>query len=72
MAAQKTAAQLIEAAVKRGPKKGLSAITLAERTGLALNTVRFTLTNLVAEGAISIVGSVETGLRGRPGNLYGV
>jgi predicted ArsR family transcriptional regulator len=65
-----TAADAVLKAVKRAPKKGISAKTIAERTGVKLGTVRSYLYALQTEGYIQVVDTVRTGQRGRPQLLY--
>ena len=65
----KTAPEAIISVLKRGPKKGLTATTIAERAGLNLNTTRTTLYQLAASGQVAMIGR-ETPSFGRPSNLY--
>lgn len=67
MKRKKTAFELIESALRRGPKRGLTVATLAGRTGLSPSTVSKTLQSI--EG-VAVIGNVQTGRRGRPANLY--
>lgn len=57
-------------ALKRGPKKGLTAATIAERAGLKLSSTRTTLWDLAQVGTVKKVGQTETGTVGRPSYLY--
>jgi len=70
MAKQKTAAERILSALKRAPKKGLTAEVIAERTGVQLGTVRSYLYAFKADGQVAVAGKVETGKRGRPALTY--
>lgn len=63
-------AETILKTLKRGPKKGLTAATIAERAGLKLSSTRTTLWDLAQTGAVSKVGKTETGTVGRPSYLY--
>lgn len=56
--------------LKRGPKKGLTAATIAERAGLKLSSTRTTLWDLAQSGAVAKVGSTGQGTVGRPSYLY--
>lgn len=56
--------------LKRGPKKGLTAATIAERAGLKLSSTRTTLWDLRQTGAVDRIGATETGSVGRPSYLY--
>lgn len=51
-------------------KKGQTAAAIAEKTGIAVNTVRISLKRMLTAGTISVSGTTQTGTRGRPGNLY--
>lgn len=66
----KTAPEAILSVLKRGPRKGLTAVVIAERASTNLNTTRTTLGQLREAGSVSIVDTDSTGLRGRPANLY--
>jgi predicted ArsR family transcriptional regulator len=66
----KTAPEAILSVLKRGPRKGLTAVVIAERASTNLNTTRTTLGQLRDAGSVSIVDTDSTGLRGRPANLY--
>lgn len=57
-------------ALKRGPKKGLTAAQIAERAGLNLNSTRTALWSLKEIGAVEAVGYEQTGTVGRPSYLY--
>jgi len=70
MAKTITKSEAILKAVKRGPKKGLTAEAIADRTGVSLNTTRAYLTAFKAEGYITVAGTVTTGKRGRPALRY--
>lgn len=69
-ATRKTATDRVFSTLKRGPKRGLSAATIAERAGLNLSTTRTVLWQLAKDGDAVVVSTVETGERGRPANLY--
>jgi len=56
--------------IARGPKRGLSALEVAERTELNPATVRSYIYGLLVEGTVRKNGKVETGRRGRPQLLY--
>lgn len=62
----------IVSTIKRGPKAGLTAAAIAERTGFKLNTVRGYLSNLVSSETLSIAGTLKSEGRGRPANIYKV
>jgi predicted ArsR family transcriptional regulator len=64
------ASETIFRAVKKAPKKGITAVALATKTGYSLGTVRTTLTLLTKGNYVTTVGNVQTGRRGRPANLY--
>jgi predicted ArsR family transcriptional regulator len=66
----KTAPEAILSVLKRGPRKGLTAVVIAERASTNLNTTRTTLGQLRDAGSVQIVDTDSTGLRGRPANLY--
>lgn len=66
-----TKGEAVLKAVMRGPKKGLTAVTISERTGVGLATTRSYLSALASEGYITVVGQITTGKRGRPALLYG-
>jgi DNA-binding IclR family transcriptional regulator len=68
--ASRTAPEAILSVLKRGPKRGLTAALIAERTGFNLSTTRTTLYSLASSGDVSVIGTTETGSRGRPANLY--
>lgn len=70
MARTKTAPEAIMSVLRRGPRKGLTAVVIASRAGTNLNTTRTTLGQLRAEGAVEIASTDSTGTRGRPANLY--
>jgi predicted ArsR family transcriptional regulator len=70
MAKTITKSEAILKAVKRGPKKGLTAAEIADRTGVSLATVKAYLSAFKAEGYVQVVGKVETGKRGRPALRY--
>lgn len=55
--------------LKRGPKKGLTAAQIAERTGFSLNSIRSALSAFQRENAVTVVGTLKAGT-GRPSNLY--
>jgi len=65
-----TSYEAITRVLRRGPKRGLTAVDIAGRAGIALNTTRSSLSDLVASEQVSVVGSFKTGERGRPANLY--
>lgn len=64
-----TAPEAIIKTLRRGPKKGLTAATIADRAGLNINTTRTTLGTLVAQSTVAHIGR-ETPSFGRPANLY--
>lgn len=66
---KKTASDLILSAL-RTRKRPVSAAFLAERTGISLSTTRTVLWQLAKEGFVDVASTEETGLRGRPANLY--
>lgn len=66
---KRTASDRIISVLRRGPQKGLTAATIADRAKLNLNTTRTTLGTLVMESAVAIIGR-ETPSFGRPANLY--
>lgn len=65
---KKTAAEAILGTLKRGPKRGLTAAQIAERVGLPYTTVSRTLSEL---SGVTVLGTLQTGQRGRPANIYG-
>lgn len=69
MAKTKTKAETIYGTVSRY-KRGVTAVEVADKTGLNLATVRAYLAALAAEGSIQVCGTVQTGKRGRPANRY--
>lgn len=69
LARTKTAPEAIISVLKRGPKRGLTAASIADRAGLNLNTTRTALYQLVADDAVTLIGR-ETPSFGRPANLY--
>lgn len=70
MAAKKTKAQTILSAISRGPKRGLTAVELSDRTGVGIATVRAYLQQFKANGNVAVAGKVETGTVGRPQLRY--
>lgn len=56
--------------LKRGPKKGLTAETIADRAGTKLTSTRTILSALAGQGVITVVGT-EKRTR-RPANLYAI
>lgn len=57
--------------LRRGRKSGLTAQLIAERGQLNLNTTRTTLTTLLKDGEVTVVGTeAPTGGLGRPVNRY--
>lgn len=70
MAKTLTKSEAVFKAVKRGPKRGLTALEIADRTGVGIATVRSYLQALKAQGEITVVGKVESGKRGRPQLKY--
>lgn len=65
----KTAPEAIITVLKRGPKRGLTAVAIADRAGLNINTTRTTVYQLNATGDIRLVGREDPSF-GRPANLY--
>lgn len=59
----------ITKALKRAPKKGLTAEQIAEKTNLKLNSVRPALWQLKKDGVVEVVGTLPATF-GRPANLY--
>lgn len=70
MAKTITKGEAVLKAIKRGPKRGLTAVEVSDRTGVGLATTRSYLNALKADGYIKVVGKVETGKRGRPQLQY--
>lgn len=66
----RTAPEVILSVLKRGPKRGLTADVIAERSGLKLGTTRTTLWQLVQDGSAVVTDTYRDGRRGRPANLY--
>ena len=56
--------------LRRGPKRGLTAETIAERAGLNLNTTRTVLWSLTSSESVVTVGTTSPTGSGRPANLY--
>ena len=67
---KKTAFQAIISTIKRGPKKGLTAVEVSERAGTQLNTTRAYLSTLKEQGEVIVVDTERTGRRGRPALRY--
>ena len=53
--------------LRRGPKKGLTVLEIAERAAIAESTVSRTIQGL---NEVSVIGYVYTGQRGRPAKRY--
>lgn len=66
---KKSASDAILSVLKRGPQRGLTAATIAERANLNLNTTRTTIYSLSRAGSVEAVGT-EAPSFGRPANLY--
>jgi predicted ArsR family transcriptional regulator len=71
VAQTKSASTRILTVLKRGPKRGLTAATIADRANLPVNTTRTTLYELSRAGSVSTLGRESTSF-GRPANLYAV
>lgn len=67
--AKKTATDKVLAAIKKGPKKGLTALAIAERAQTNASTTRGAISELLANDFIQVVGVYKGGV-GRPSNLY--
>lgn len=67
---KKTASDRILTALRKGPRRGLTAAEISNRTELPLNTVRSTLYSLATAGTVSKLGTLQTGTAGRPSNIY--
>lgn len=67
---ERSAYQAIRAVLKRGPKKGLNAVTIAERANVKVSTTRTVLSALQSEGTAKVAGKEKAEGRGRPANLY--
>jgi predicted ArsR family transcriptional regulator len=67
---KRTAHASILSTLKRGPKRGLTAAVIAERTGLKVGTTRTTLWQLVQDGTAVVTDTYRDGRRGRPEYLY--
>lgn len=65
----RTAVEAILSTLRRGPRRGLTAATIADRAGLNLNTTRSTLYSLTSDATVTQIGR-ETPSFGRPANLY--
>ena len=65
-----TVDQAILKALKRAPKKGLTAAQIAERAGLKVTSTRTTLSLLVSSKAVNRIGATAPDGAGRPGYLY--
>ena len=70
MAKTITKGEAVLKTIKRGPKKGLTAEQVSERTGVKLSTVRAYLQALKADGYVSVVGTIQTKRPGRPALRY--
>jgi DNA-binding IclR family transcriptional regulator len=66
---QRTSRDRVLSVLRRGPKKGLAAESIAERAGTSLGTTRTLLSTLQVEGVVRRVGTENRGF-GRPANLY--
>lgn len=69
MAKDKTALTLVEKALARRPKRGITAAEIAKITGVNPNTVGVYLSALKGAGVATIVGK-EASTGGRPANRY--
>lgn len=66
---KRTASDRILSVLNRGPKKGLTAATIATRGKLNLNTTRTTLGLLTLSNDVAVIGR-DAPTFGRPANLY--
>lgn len=69
MAKTKTAAEKILSALRRGPKRGLTAADVATRAQTNLNTTRSQLIEFEKASLVSVVGTASS-TGGRPAKLY--
>lgn len=63
---KKLAVDRIYSVLKRGPKRGLTARQIAIRAELAESTV----SGLLSSMDVATIGTLNTGMRGRPAKLY--
>ena len=63
------ASDRILSVLRRGPRRGLTAVEVSTRAELNLNTTRTTLWGLQGLGAVEVIGTTEP-TRGRPANRY--
>ena len=65
---KKSLTDQIRSVLRRGPRRGLTAETVAQRAGTKLSSTRTTLSSLVSAGEAAIVGTESRQFR--PANLY--